>query len=244
MQQLCNFTNEYMEATKHLRPSLAKNWNKLTPDEFYIFIGLLMYFSIVKLPRLELYWSTEEPFHGLWARSFMSKRRYKQVQSFLKASNHKTETKEDKLTKVRFLHEYIRRKCMKLWMPHEFISVDERMVANKGRYSFRQYIRDKPTKWGMKLWVLADSITGYTCNFEVYLGKKEKSQFGLGYDVVMKLCKHLCGMGYKLFVDNFYTSVRLFRDLLQNGITACGTIMPRQTEFPQALKILKLGIQK
>ena len=98
---------------------------------------------------------------------------------------------------------------MKLWMPHEFVSVDERMVANKGRYSFRQYIRDKPTKWGIKLWVLVDSITGYTCNFEVYLGRKEKSQFGLGYDAVMKLCKHLFGMGYKLFVDNFYTSDRL-----------------------------------
>ncbi|KAK3778113.1 hypothetical protein RRG08_052261 [Elysia crispata] len=55
VQQLCNFTNEYMEATKHLRPSLAKNWNKLTPDEFHIFIGLLIYFSIVKLLRLELY---------------------------------------------------------------------------------------------------------------------------------------------------------------------------------------------
>ena len=102
VQQLCNFTNEYMEATKHLRLSLAKNRNKLTPDEFHIFIGLLIYFSIVKLLRLELYWSTEELFHGLWARSFMSKRRYKQIQSFLRASNHKTEKKKTNLPKSYF----------------------------------------------------------------------------------------------------------------------------------------------
>ena len=50
---------------------------------------------------------------------------------------------------------------------------------------------------------------------------------------------HLFGMGYKLFVDNFYTSVRLFRDLLQNGITVCGTMMQQQTEFPQPLKNFK-----
>ena len=30
------------------------------------------------------------------------------------------------------------------------------------RYSFRQHIKDKPTKWGMKWWVLADSCNGYT----------------------------------------------------------------------------------
>ena len=95
-------------------------------------------------------------------------------------------------------------------MPHEFISEDERIVANKRRHSFRQYIRDKPTKWGMKLWVLADSITGYTCNFELYLGKKEKSQFDLGYDVVMKLCKRLFGMGYKLIVENVFQICQAF----------------------------------
>ena len=68
------------------------------------------------------------------------------------------------------------------------------MVKNKGRYGFRQYIRDKPTKWGMKLWVLADSSTGYTYNFDVYLGKNNEpnSQYGLAYTVVFKLIKGLC----------------------------------------------------
>lgn len=96
------------------------------------------------------------------------------VQAFLKVSNFRTENNRDKLTKCRFLHAYIRRKCMKLFATYNNISIDARMAANKGRYSFRQYIRDKPTKWGMKLWVLADSRTGYTYNYDVYLGKNER----------------------------------------------------------------------
>lgn len=106
------------------------------------------------------------------------------------------------------------------------------MVADKGRYSFRQYIKDKPTKWGMKLWVLADSSNGYTCNFKVYLGRKIHSKFGLAYDVVMNLCKHLYNQGYKLFMDNFYTSVQLFIDLLSKKISACGTMICNRKGFP------------
>ena len=60
---------------------------------------------------------------------------------------------------------------MKLYQPSRNISIDERMVRNKGRYSFRQYIKDKPTKWGMKIWVLAESTTGYTYDYEVYTGR-------------------------------------------------------------------------
>ena len=65
---------------------------------------------------------------------------------------------------------HVRERCMELYQPFQNSSIDERMVRNNGRYSFRQYIsiRDKkPTKWGMKLWVSADLSTGYTYNFDV-----------------------------------------------------------------------------
>ena len=101
---------------------------------------------------------------------------------------------------------------------------------NKGRYSFRQYIRDKPTKWGMKLWVLADSSTGY--DFDVYLGKNTASSgFGLAYDVVMNLVKSIVNQGYYLLVDIFYTSVQLLRDWICKSVRACGTIIANRKGF-------------
>ena len=38
-------------------------------------------------------------------------------------------------------------------------------------------MKDKPTKWGMKLWVVSDAVTGYTYDFEVYTGKNKKRTF-------------------------------------------------------------------
>ena len=126
-----------------------------------------------------------------------------------------------------------------MYQPSNNISIDERMVRNKGRYAFRQYIKDKPTKWGMKFWVLADSLTGYTYDFDLYLGRGATiSPNGLGYDVVLKLCGTLFYQGYRLFMDNFYSSVVLYIALLKRGIMACGTILLNRKNIPPVLKDL------
>jgi len=240
---MCQWTNKNAAAVGPTKPSMYRDWTDVDEDEFYRFIGLLMYMGMVQVPNVDLYWCKKSLFHGLWARSFMSKFRFRQLLCFLKISDFETEKPGDKLCKVRFLFDMIRRKCMNLYQPGMNVSIDERMVRNKGRYSFRQYIRDKPTKWGMKLWVLADSKTGYTYNFDVYLGKtEERSSNGLAYNVVMNLVSFLVtqgSLGYRLFVDNFYSSVHLFLDLLKKGILACGTIICNRKGFPVELKNVK-----
>ena len=53
---------------------------------------------------------------------------------------------------------------------HRELSIDEAMVAFKGRLAFIQYLPKKPTKWGMKAYVLADSSTGYVWHWRLYTG--------------------------------------------------------------------------
>lgn len=48
----------------------------------------------------------------------------------------------------------------KLYKPRKEISMDESMVAHKGRTPHTQYMPAKPTRWGLKVWVLAESMTG------------------------------------------------------------------------------------
>ena len=52
------------------------------------------------------------------------------------------------------------------------VSIDEAMIPFKGRSALKQYLPLKPIKRGFKVWVLADSVTGYASKFEVYTGKK------------------------------------------------------------------------
>ena len=87
--------------------------------------------------------------------------------------------------------------------------------------------------------MLADSSNGYTVDFNVYIGKaagQNVSANGLGYDVVMKLITPFVKQGYHLFVDNFYTSVTLFKALYNQGVLATGTILETRRDFPANLK--------
>ena len=83
---------------------------------------------------------------------------------------------DEKLTRVQPLIDHVRRVSQDIFQPYEKIAVDERMVRSKHTFSgIRQFMKDKPVKVGIKLWVLADTITGYTSICLVYLGKKELS---------------------------------------------------------------------
>ena len=52
----------------------------------------------------------------------------------------------------------------------------------------------------------------------------------------MKLISPYTRQGYHLFVDSFYTSVTLFKDLFAQGVLATGTIMETRRDFPVGLK--------
>ncbi|KAL2096839.1 hypothetical protein ACEWY4_006046 [Coilia grayii] len=106
------------------------------------------------------------------------------------------------------------------------LAVDKRMVATKAKTGFTQYIRNKPTKWGIKFFVLADSSNGYIVYFSVYVGKTfDSSEKGLSYDALMELVQPaVLGTGYHVYVDNFYTSPTLFTDLSNLKIRACDTV--------------------
>ena len=49
--------------------------------------------------------------------------------------------------------------------------VDEAMVPLKGYLRFKQFLKVKPVKFVIKLWVSADSVTAFCYNLEVYTGK-------------------------------------------------------------------------
>lgn len=129
--RICEWT-DYARQHGPEKLTIYRGWKDVTPDELYQYLALMFYMACFKAPNEAAYWSTSTLYHGLWARHFMSFARFKALQAFVKVCNATTENnKEDKLCKVRLLHDYIKAKCMKLYQPYINLSVDERMVRNR-----------------------------------------------------------------------------------------------------------------
>ena len=216
------------------------SWKDTTPDEINRLMALLIYFGLVKVcGDVSKYWSTKTLFHGLWARAIMSRLRFLALMAVLHVVDPVAEEAGQKLSKVESFIDYFKSRCLCLYQPRQNVAIDERMVKSRHRSGIRQYIKDKPTKWGIKLWVLADSLNACVIDFDIYIGKasgRQVSEHGLAYDVVMKLINPFFNQGYHLFIDNFYTSITLAKHLFQRGILTTGTILDTKRDFPPNLK--------
>ena len=236
-------------SNKYLQTKLAdRRYSRTSPEEIEKLIALLIYFSLVRVDSdVERYWSTKSLYHGLWARKMLSRDRFKAIMAFLHVVDPDAETPGDKLRKVESFISSFKDRCKLMYQPSQSIAVDERMVKSKHRSGIRQFMKDKPTKWGIKIWVLADSKNGYTIDFNVYVGKaaaEGTSEHGLGYDVVMKLMEPYLGQGYHLYLDNYYTSPRLVSDLFLHGTPSVGTGKLLRTGIPECMKNVKEWARK
>ena len=168
--------------------------------------------GIVKLPNLALYWSTDDFFANHGIKKTMAKSRFEEISSYLHFSDSSREPARgdanyDRPFKVRSVLDYVRNKCENNFKPTKNISVDEGMVGFRGRLSFRQYMPAKPTKYGIKVWMAADSSNGYVLNYDVYLGKEANQRpriYGLGYDVVTKMVRPFMNKNHHVYFDNFF----------------------------------------
>ncbi|XP_072145227.1 piggyBac transposable element-derived protein 4-like [Dermacentor andersoni] len=225
------------------RPTYSRrdgSWEEVTPLEMLRLIGIIIYMGVVEVPRLHLYWRSTGIFSNLLPRNIMPRDRFFALLSFLSVGDPEdlaAAASVGKTWRVSWLLDHINQESANLFQPQRDLAVDERMVKSKARSGIRQYIRDKVTKFGYKLWVLADSRTGYTLQFSVYTGKREApGPHGLAFDVVTKLCTKYLDQGYRVYMDNFYTSKKLFEHLLEHKTLACGTTRKDRRCFPVELK--------
>ena len=87
------------------------------------------------------------------------------------------------------------------------------MIPYYGRHGCKQYIQNKPVKFGYQLWVAATPL-GYGIQFYPYARKDDNynKDIGLGGSVVMTLMSKLPTVPdshYHAVMDNFFTSPSL-----------------------------------
>ena len=74
------------------------------------------------------------------------------------------------------LVDHLQQQCLALYQPHAQISIDERMVKSKARFSFKQYIKTSPQNGGSNCGACVTRKLG-TQTILAYTVEKKESHF-------------------------------------------------------------------
>lgn len=127
----------------------------------------------------------------------------------------------------------------KCYDPGEIVCVDESLIPFRGRIIFKQYIKQKRHKYGIKIFKLC-SAPGYTITFQIYCGKKTDVEKTTPTNVVMSLCENIFDKGHTLCTDNWYTSIELAKKLIAKNTHLIGTMRSNRRGIPKDLLAKKL----
>lgn len=202
------------------------------PREIEVFFSLIFFMGLVVRPSYRDYWRTDElgdPF----VRDTMSRKRFEEILRFLHFNdNFDKQAEVDKCWKVRMLIDHFNYVYRRYTLDTREQSIDEHMIKFKGHHSAKQYIKNKPIKWGFKVWQRCDSRTGYLFEFSLYTGKKGRPEVGLGESVVLDLTESLEGSGTSIIADNYFSSPHLALKLYERGILFTGVTKPERKGMP------------
>uniref|UniRef100_A0A671KY56 PiggyBac transposable element-derived protein 4-like n=1 Tax=Sinocyclocheilus anshuiensis TaxID=1608454 RepID=A0A671KY56_9TELE len=240
--KLCHNTNA--QAARAIAKGRKYRWRDVGVDELYRYIGLVFYMAAVKMSSIADYWRQDSLFSLPFPATVMPRDRYRTI-SWNVHMSHPDADKEndrkrgtaqhDRLFRIKPLMDTIRLACKAFYHPRRNVAVKERLVACRANTGMTRRTKVKPTKLGFKFFVLSDSSNGYTVDFSVYTGKNSfPTDRGLSYDAVMSLLdRKVLGSGYHVYMDDFYTSPKLFTDLFALKVGACGTYRDQRKDFPK-----------
>lgn len=240
-----DFINEIVFQTNLYAVQNQTPFQPTNSTEIKCFLAANIMMGITKKPSYHDYWSSNIQLRDDYVSSLINMKRFSWLLRNIHMNDNskmlpQTDPNRDKLFKLRPLIEVLSRTFREHYHPMRQQSADEGMVKFKGRSSLKQYLPKKPIKRGFKIWVRAD-MTGYVSQFQVYTGKSDQPELGLGERVVVDLTRDLVGKNYQVYCDNYFTSIRLLKRLLEEGIYACGTVQKGRKGLPN---IIAKGKQK
>ena len=209
-----------------------REWKEVTPLDIKKWFGLLFLFGIVRKYSVNEYWTTD-PLLGLNSvNKIMNKGRFNDLRKYMsfydkrkKADYEKVYPPLDPFYKFRFLLDHINEICRKAYIPERELSVDESMISYQGVHRLKVYMPRKPTKWGFKAFVLSESSSGYVCNMILNEGhQRGENEDLLSKRIVLQILHGYEHMGFRIYMDRWYTSSDLLSEMRKRGFGGCGTI--------------------
>ena len=133
----------------------------------------------------------------------------------------------------------------RLFIPGSALSLDESLIRAFGRMKFKLRIITKAARYGIKLNVITDAITAYVLKVIVYTGKTtyqdSNEDMKKTVQVVKALCEPFSGTFRTVYIDRFYTSIDVRKELDKMDLFVTGTVM--KNRIPNDLTIAKSSRQ-
>jgi hypothetical protein len=256
LRSIVRKTNRYAAEDDNGKPRGGEDWELLSIHGLKAFLGIYVYMGMKKQPNLKSYCQKKGSiFHCPIIYESFTRERFMTIRKCLHITNpaayanvERGEPGFDKIRQIRWLVDTIRAACKAVWPLGKYLAIDEIMIRYKGSYSpIRQYMPNKPQKWGLKVWCIADAISKYVYDFAIYCGKSVEAVLQpsvrgepkLAHKVVLNLVDGLDGKGHVVVMDNYFSSIGLFIEMAARGIYATGTMRSNRIGIPEDFKDTK-----
>ena len=136
---------------------------------------------------------------------------------------------DDKLALVRNIYDKFIVPCEANYTPRTGCTVDKSLHGLRGKCSFKQYLPNKLSKYGIKVNVMADSKSFYLVSSKLYT---EAGTHAPGLPIltqaVLDLVPSVSGTSRNITTNNYYMSVPLVMELKSRTLTLVGTMKSKE----------------
>lgn len=231
---LCGWTNSRAMialAQSFLTGSILE-WKEVSENEMKVFLGLTFAIGIIRKPTIRLYWATDLLMKSEYFPKCMCRDRYLAILKYVRFSDPHNSQPNDRNSRLVELDNLITEICS-LYTPDQNLCLDETLLLHKGRLGFKMFIRTKRPRFGIKSFMLCDSLGYMLCSVTYYGAQTDMScQEPLCQDlsksekiVVILLAKvDMLDKGYIVSLDNWFCSERLAAYLWTRKTGMRGTV--------------------
>jgi len=220
---------EKTEKNNILKTSLK--WKDIKRDELELFIATYILMHIQRLPSIKMHFKKSKLISSKVPK-FMSEWKFNMIKRFLHISHYESKN----LEKIKYVVDKINNKSKFYFYPGYYVTIDERMISWKGRSSLVKYEPNKPTKWGFRPYILADTKTGFTFEIIINDDLKETYEFSKTENLVFSMME-TTKLPHILVTDSFYTSEKIIESKKFGFI---GSIKANRVTLPREEKDKKM----
>ncbi|KAL4501545.1 hypothetical protein ABPG72_018596 [Tetrahymena utriculariae] len=239
LNSICNSSDLYYKNNNKTNRAKThhKQWLQPTISEIKNYIGILIYMGVIRKPQLRMYWKLEEKISQFSLKSYMTFERFMSIKTnfHLKYTNKKM----NYLNNIKEFMKQLAQKFQTSYTPQQNLCIDESMIKFKGRTHMKVFMPLKPIRYGLKVYVLAESESGFLLNLSLHEGKNYQL-----VNLIGDLVDHYKNKGYIVAFDRFYTTTNVIQQLSHNGFYALGMCMKNRIKSNETITEKQKKIEK